>query len=144
MARSFAAQGCAVSVVDERGEVESVAESIGASMFIGDVAEDDFVSDVVSAVGKVDVLVNSAGEVWPTGPFDAWDEGLDDYDRIIGTNLRGAFLFGRAVAAVMSASSGGNIINVSSDHVKPAPGTGWHHGHGALNSTTRPSGRSTD
>jgi NAD(P)-dependent dehydrogenase (short-subunit alcohol dehydrogenase family) len=32
----------------------------------------------------------------------------------------------------MAASSGGNIINVSSDHVKPAPGTGWHHGHGAM------------
>ncbi|MGK0226390.1 MAG: NADP-dependent 3-hydroxy acid dehydrogenase YdfG [Thermoproteota archaeon] len=32
-------------------------------MFIGDVVDADFVSDVVSAVGKVDVLVNSAGEV---------------------------------------------------------------------------------
>ena len=63
MARPFAAQGCAVTAVDRWGEVESVAESIGASMFIGDVADADFVSDVVSAVGKVDVLVNSAGEV---------------------------------------------------------------------------------
>jgi NADP-dependent 3-hydroxy acid dehydrogenase YdfG len=52
-----------VTAVDRWGEVESVAESIGASMFIGDVADADFVSDVVSAVGKVDVLVNSAGEV---------------------------------------------------------------------------------
>lgn len=132
LARSFAAQGCAVTVVDRRRAVESVAESIGASMFIGDVADAGFVRDVVSAVGRVDVLVNNAGEVWPTGPFDPWEQGLADYDGIIGTNLRGAFLFGRAVAATMAANGGGNIINVSSDHIKPAPETGWHHGHGAM------------
>ncbi len=132
LARMFADQGAAVTVVDRQPEVAAVAESIGASMFVGDVADAEFVRDVTSAVGTIDVLVNNAGEVWPTGPLDPWDRAVDDYDRLVGSNLRGAFLFGRAVAPAMAANGGGNIINVSSDHVKPDPNTGWHHGHGAM------------
>ena len=132
IARSFAAQGCDVTVVDRRAEISELAHEIGGSAFVGDVADANFVRSVMATAGTVDVLVNNAGEVWPTGPLDAWDQGLDDYDRLIGSNLRGAFLFGRAVAAGMVSAGSGNIINVSSDHIKPAPETGWHHGHGAM------------
>jgi len=132
MARSFAAQGAALTLVDRQASVDSVGEGIGARVFVGDVADADFVRDVVAAVGSVHVLVNNAGEVWPTGPLDPWEQALQDYDRLIGSNLRGAFLFGRAVAPIMAANGGGNIINVSSDHIAPDPQTGWHHGHGAM------------
>lgn len=131
-ARVFAAEGCAVTVVDRQESVAAVAEELRGSVFVGDVADAVFVKDVVSAVGGVDILVNNAGEVWPTGPLDDWDKGLADYDQLVGSNLRGAFLFGRAVAPVMAAKGSGHIINVSSDHIKPAPETGWHHGHGAM------------
>jgi len=131
-ARVFAEAGCSVTVVDRKTEVAAVAERVKGSVFVGDVADAAFVRDVVSAVGDVDILINNAGEVWPTGPLDAWEKGVEDYDRLVGSNLRGAFLFGRAVAPRMAAAGGGNIINVSSDHIKPAPETGWHHGHGAM------------
>lgn len=132
LARVFAAEGCAVTLVDRRGEVAAIAEEVGGSVFVGDVSDATFVRDVVDEVGDLDILVNNAGEVWPSGPLDDWPQALSDYDQLIGTNLRGAFLFGRAVAPAMAAKGGGNIINVSSDHIKPAPETGWHHGHGAM------------
>lgn len=131
-ARVFAAEGCAVTVVDRSAAVAEVAEEIHGSVFVGDVADADFVADVVGAVQTVDILINNAGEVWPTGPLDPWDKALHDFDRLVGSNLRGAYLFGRAVAPRMAAAGGGNIINMSTDHVKPAPETGWHHGHGAM------------
>jgi len=132
IARALAARGCGVSLVDRRAAVAAHGEELGASTFVGDVADADFVLDVVNAVGNVDILINNAGEVWPTGPLDDWDSGLDDYDKLVGTNLRGAFLFGRAVAPAMAERGRGNIINMSSDHIKAAPETGWHHGHGAM------------
>ncbi len=131
-ARVFAGHGCAVTVIDKRPEVADVAEQVGGSVFVGDVADADFVRDVIRTVGSVDILINNAGEVWPTGPLDPWESALEDYDRLIGSNLRGAFLFGRAVAPGMAAQGRGHIVNISSDHIKPAPGTGWHHGHGAM------------
>ena len=132
VAGALAQAGCAVTVVDRSSGVAAVAEQLGGSAFVGDVADADFVRDVVAAVGRVDILVNNAGEVWPTGPLDDWQQGLADYDRLVGSNLRGAFLFGRAVASQMAGRGGGNIIMMSSDHIKAAPETGWHHGHGAM------------
>ncbi len=132
LARAFAARGCEVTVVDRRPEVAAVAEEVGGSVFVGDVGDAGFVRDVVDAVRTVDLLINNAGEVWPTGPLDTWDKSLEDYDRLVNSNFRGAYLFGRAVAPIMAAQGSGNIINVSTDHVKPAPETGWHHGHGAM------------
>lgn len=132
-ARVFVAQGARVHLVDRVAGVVEVAEALPtATAHVGDVADADFVRGVADACPEVDVLVNNAGEVWPTGPLDEWDKALTDYDQLIGSNLRGTFLFGRAVALHMVAGGGGNIINVSSDHIKPAPETGWHHGHGAM------------
>lgn len=131
-ARVFADAGCEVTVVDRQSEVGAVAEEVGGTPFVGDVADAEFVREVVDATGDVDILINNAGEVWQSGPLDDWDKAVDDYDRLIGSNFRGAYLFGRAVAPLMAASGGGNIVNVSTDHVKPAPETGWHHGHGAM------------
>jgi len=132
-ASAFANEGATVHLIDRQNTVVGVATEVaGATAHVGDVTDEGFVRTVVDACPEVDILVNNAGEVWPTGPLDDWDKGIADYDRLIGSNLRGAFLFGRAAAHHMVARGGGNIINVSSDHIKPAPETGWHHGHGAM------------
>jgi len=130
LARAFADRGYGLTLVDRLAQV---ADSVpNAEHYVGDVADAGFVRQVVDAAGPVDVLVNNAGEVWPTGPLDDWQKGLEDYDRLVASNLRGAFLFGRAVAPAMAENGGGNIVNVSSDHVAPSPESGWHHGHGAM------------
>ena len=56
----------------------------------------------------------------------------DSFDRLFGSNVKGHFLFGRAVAAVMMENDGGNIVNISTDHVVEGPGRDPHHGHGAM------------
>jgi NAD(P)-dependent dehydrogenase (short-subunit alcohol dehydrogenase family) len=135
-ARALRAEGCAVTLTDRDHTVRSVAAEVDGVAHVGDVADAAHVRAVVDAVtgahGRIDVLISNAGEVWPTGPLDTWERALEDYDRLVGSNLRGAYLFGRAVAPVMVAGGGGNIVNVSTDHVKPAPGSRRHHGHGGM------------
>jgi len=98
-----------------------------------DVSKPEDVERVVSAAqrthGRIDVLVNNAGIVRPTAAGDEWSAGLRDYEDIVGTNLKGAFLFGRAVAPIMIEQGSGHIVNVSTDHVYPTPGQRvWGHG----------------
>jgi len=66
---------------------------------------------VRSRFGSVDVLVNNAG-ISQEKPFlEITDE---DWDRMLGTNLRGAFSFSQLVLPEMIAQGWGRIINISS------------------------------
>ena len=135
-ARRLTAEGCNVVLTDQRPSVAEFAASIGAIAHVGDVADPEHAFAVVDATitahGAIDVLVNNAGEVWPTGPRDPWAQAGGDFDRLFGSNVKGHFLFGRAVAPAMIKAGGGHIVNISTDHVKPGPGTKRHHGHGHL------------
>lgn len=135
-AKCFTAEGATVIAVDRQESVAEVAAAAGGTAHCGNVADATFVRAVVDATvaehGRVDILVNNAGEVWKTGATDDWETGLADYDQLMGSNFRGAFLFGRAVAPLMVDAGGGNIINASTDHVNAAPETLRHHGHGAM------------
>lgn len=82
--------------IDEPGSVRAAAEK------------------VVSAHGRVDVLVNSAGTTRPV-PHENLD-GLDDglLDQIMASNVQGPFSAIRAFAPALKASGDGVIVNVSS------------------------------
>ncbi len=135
LGRAFAnrlhTEGCKIVAVDRR---EAVHDVVGLT-YVADVRDPDTARTVVDGAvakhGRIDILVNNAGVVSPTGPADDWQKGLDDYDEIVDTNLRGSFLFGRAAAAVMIENGGGNIVNIGTDHVFPLPGVDVH-GHGAM------------
>ncbi len=70
------------------------------------------VEDTLARLGRVDILVNNAG-VEEVRPALEVDEGL--WDRIVGTNLKGAFFCAQAAAAHMKAAGRpGAIINLCS------------------------------
>ncbi|NEQ10290.1 MAG: 3-oxoacyl-ACP reductase FabG [Moorea sp. SIO1G6] len=71
---------------------------------------ESMVQQVDAAYGGVDVLINNAG-MNIDKPFLEMTE--EEWDRVIDTNLKGAFLVSRAVARLMKAKHlQGNIINI--------------------------------
>jgi 3-oxoacyl-[acyl-carrier protein] reductase len=61
--------------------------------------------------GRVDILVNNAGMTRDALLVRMKD---DDWDRVMDTNLKGAFLMTRAAARVMMRQRSGRVINISS------------------------------
>ena len=126
-ARALAQEGVNVAVCDLRDEVhELVAEltdlGVKAQGWQGDVSDPAHVRQVVdetrAAFGSIDILVNNAGVWGASVADDDLDKSLEDYERIVGTNLKGEYLFGRAVIPVMiEQGGGGEIVNIATDHM---------------------------
>ena len=97
--------------------VDAILEGGGqAEAFSCDVTDRDSVENVVEHVadewGGVDILVNNAGITRDTLLPRRSD---DDWDLVIGTNLKGMFLFSRAASRhMMSKKRTGRIINMAS------------------------------
>jgi len=71
------------------------------------------VARVQEAWGGVDVLLNNAGGSL-TSRFVDLEE--DEWDRVVGVNLKGAYLCSRPVARLMIEQRSGHIVNVSSNY----------------------------
>ncbi|HKK01133.1 MAG TPA: 3-oxoacyl-[acyl-carrier-protein] reductase [Desulfuromonadales bacterium] len=121
VALALAAQGARVVVsarsaagVDEVvSEIRAAGgEAVGATADVALAADADrLVSAAVEAYGRVDILVNNAGITRDGLLLRMKDE---DWDAVLDTNLKGAFLCTRAAAKVMSKQRSGRIINISS------------------------------
>jgi NAD(P)-dependent dehydrogenase (short-subunit alcohol dehydrogenase family) len=128
---SLAQQGCDLVICDIRPDVVQVAEelkklSVRAEAHVANVsvAADvrRVVDSAISNMGRIDLLISNAGIWRGSGPKDGVDKSLEDYDALIGTNLKGVYMFGRAVIPHMIAAGGGHIINIDTDHVHTHPG----------------------
>jgi len=119
-ARALAAEGAAVALLARRAErIEALAAEITAAgaqavACIADVRDRDAVlraADTIgAALGPVHTLVNNAG-VMLLSPFDAGK--VDEWRRMIGTNLTGALLVTDVFLAQLVAAQG-DIVNISS------------------------------
>jgi NAD(P)-dependent dehydrogenase (short-subunit alcohol dehydrogenase family) len=65
----------------------------------------------VKQFGRIDILVNNAGTSWGA-PVEAMT--IEQWNKVIETNLTGTFLFSQAVGKVMIAQRCGKIINIAS------------------------------
>ncbi|MHB8860047.1 MAG: SDR family NAD(P)-dependent oxidoreductase [Thermoleophilia bacterium] len=79
----------------------------------------NMVRKAVDAFGGLDVMVNNAG-IYPMKP--SLDMTVDEWERVLDINLRGAFLCAREAARRMIAQDrGGRLINIASiDSVHPS------------------------
>ncbi len=79
-----------------------------------DVTDESSIAEVVRAAAGTDILVYVAGGVRGQRPRPLEDVSADDFDAIVDANLRGAFLFAKAVAPAMKTRGGGRIVAISS------------------------------
>ncbi|HKY31309.1 MAG TPA: glucose 1-dehydrogenase [Candidatus Polarisedimenticolia bacterium] len=123
IARLFASEGASIVVAGRRSEplqqvVREIRAAGGVATFCrGDVLKPDRVELMVQGAiynfGGLDILVNNAG-IFVDGSILATDEKR--WDRVIGTNLKGAYLVSRQAVPAMKARGGGSIINNASIH----------------------------
>lgn len=122
VALELARQGCAVAVnyhTDAAGAaatVRAITENGGRAFAVqanvGNAAEVDAMFARVDAeFGALDFLVNNAGvQTWK--PLLELTEA--EWDRVIDTNLKGAFLCTQRAGRRMQAHGGGSIVNIGS------------------------------
>ena len=105
------------SSVEEARRVALEIEALGRRCIIaqGDVSVhadvDRVVQMTVDSFGKIDILVNNAGFHRDTLLVRM---NVEDWDEVMDTNLRGAFLCTKAVLRFMLKQRGGRIVNIGS------------------------------
>lgn len=120
IARAFAQQGAAVSIVDQNeagatmAAQDIVASGGRAQALACDVSDSRSVRTAFDSIlqpGPVHILVNCAG-IAHVGTAGSTSE--EDFDRILRINVRGVYLCTRAVLDPMKQQGGGVILNMAS------------------------------
>lgn len=121
IALALVAQGAKVVASARNSEalqqlIEEITSLGGvAHAVVGDVAVEadasNLIQQAVTTYGKIDILINNAGITRDGLLLRMKDE---DWDAVLDTNLKGAFLCTRAAAKFMSKQRSGRIINISS------------------------------
>ena len=99
----------------------------------------DMVDATLSQFGRIDVLINNAGISWGA-PVE--EMRLEDWTKVLDTNLTGTFLCAQAVGKVMIRQGRGKIINVASvaglgGAPPELPAIGYHASKGGVISFTK-------
>ena len=122
IAVAFAREGASIVVVDmvEESEASDVLSSVRecgvSALFVRtDVSDESSVNSMAEQAtaefGRVDILVNNAG-IFTESLLE--NMTVDDWDRVVNTNLRGTFLCTRALINQMLERGDGRIINIAS------------------------------
>lgn len=135
IAKTFAREGARVAITgrrkDELGRVVKAIERAGGKALAlpGSVTNETDIREAVAATieafGRLDVLVNNAGNLFHAGPLhettdQIWDETVDIF-------AKGTFRFMRAAIPQMLKQSGGAILNISTvAGMKAIPGWPAH------------------
>lgn len=125
LALNLATLGSNVVVVarseNELDSLKTEIEKLGAKclVFSGSVASEEFVNktvvETISTFGTVDFMINNAGfGIFGRVETITAEQWTDTYE----TNVKGTFLFSKAVLPIMKKNQKGHIINIASDVAK--------------------------
>lgn len=125
VALTLAAKNCNLGLIarseKELQQLQNEINGLGsrAAIFIGSVSDEAFVQACVKSMeeqfGNIDILINNAG----FGVFGlAEDISAADWDDVFATNVKGTFLFCKAVIPAMKKRKSGHIVNIASDVAK--------------------------
>ena len=118
VAARIVAEGGKVALWDLNADaLDATKDEIGATHVQAlDVSDETAVAaaakDSAAALGKIDILVCSAGITGATATV--WDYPLDSWSRVIDINLNGLFYCNRAVVPFMLENGYGRIVNLAS------------------------------
>jgi NAD(P)-dependent dehydrogenase (short-subunit alcohol dehydrogenase family) len=118
---AYASEGAIVAGLDKNEtsllQTKNLVESNGGKFhaFNIDLVDTDAIYkvffEIVSLLGKVDILINNAGLGINKSIFDL---SIEEWDYVINTNLRGTFVCAREAARTMKSNGGGAIVNIAS------------------------------
>lgn len=134
-ALAFARAGANVAICDlDQQALDSIAaqlknEGVHVYSALCDVSNADqvhqFFDGAISALGGLDITLNNAGIASALRPLGETTE--EDYDRVMGVNLKGTWLCMRAALQHMAPKGEGVIINMASAMSKKSfPGSGFY------------------
>lgn len=119
IARRLLASGASVSLWDSNAEALKLAvDNLGAAASSKQVDITDLAglqrvhAEVEAELGKVSILVNSAGVAGQNASLEDYDP--DEWRRVVEINLNGTFYVNKVVIASMKAANYGRIVNISS------------------------------
>lgn len=118
IAEALAARGARVAIVDMDPATPDAARALPPGGHVACVADitrpgeaGRVVAEAVNALGRLDILVNSAGIVRLAAAEAATDE---DWDLTMAVNLRAPFVMARAAFPALRDAGAGRIINLAS------------------------------
>jgi 2-deoxy-D-gluconate 3-dehydrogenase len=121
IAKGLAGAGAHVAIVGRNrektlaavGELEALG--VAAHAFEADVADEPacrkVIADAAERLGRLDILVNNAGIAARLRPEEL---SIEEWRRVMDTNLTSAFVASQAAHPLMKAAGGGKIINIGS------------------------------
>jgi NAD(P)-dependent dehydrogenase (short-subunit alcohol dehydrogenase family) len=118
VATRLASEGAKVVMVDISADqlADEAAKIDGAVPVVADVSQeadvDGYIAAATERFGRIDLFFNNAGIEGRRAPMT--ELSVEDFDRVMAVNARGAFLGLRAVLKVMKPQLSGAIVNTAS------------------------------
>ena len=117
--RRLASEGARLAIWDrDAAALDSIAAKLGAQVHTERLELTDPAAvmaagvSTAEALGRIDILVASAGITGPNGPV--WEYPIADWQRVIDVNVNGVFYCNRSVVPHMLAGGWGRIVNIAS------------------------------
>ena len=105
IARTFAANGATLGLLDVAPDVKEVAATLDGAAEVADLADPDATRDalgrLIAALGGIDVLVNNAGILRITPLLDIT---VEEWDHVLDVNARSMLVTTQVAAAHMIAA----------------------------------------